>query len=111
MNFTLESVVIATLGGIVFLLAAYLVFETWLRAWEQRVPSPLARTLYRAGVDLRRLASPTIAREVALMEQRCPTCPAIGSCREWLESGSLTSYRSFCPNAVLVEQLTAPPAR
>jgi len=104
MNSILESLVIVALGGGA-LLGAFFLVETWFRVWEQRVPSPFFRTLYRTGADPRRLASPVLAREMALAEQRCPTCPAIGACREWLESGSLDSYRSFCPNAALVERL------
>jgi hypothetical protein len=101
MSFMLESLVVVALAGVVFF-----VFENWLRVWEQRVPSPFARTLYRAGADPQRLAAPAAACEIALAEQSCPTCPAIGACRAWLESGSVTSTRSFCPNAALVERLT-----
>ena len=46
------------LGGIVFVVAAYCALETWLRAWEQQVPSPLVRTLYRIGANPERLAKP-----------------------------------------------------
>lgn len=99
-----ESLVLVVLGG-AFLLGAYFLFETWMRVWEQQEPSPLARTLYRARADPGRLALPRVAREVALAERRCPTCPAVGACREWLESECPTRHRSFCPNAALVERL------
>ena len=46
------------LGGIVFGVAAYWALETWLRPWEQQVPSPLVRTLYRIGANPERLAKP-----------------------------------------------------
>jgi hypothetical protein len=106
MNTILESLVIVVLGGGA-LLGAFFVVETWFRVWEQRAPSPFFRTLYRAGADPQRLAQAGLAREMALAEQCCPTCAAIGACREWLESGSLETYRSFCPNAALVERLAA----
>jgi hypothetical protein len=108
---TLDSLVIATLAGVVGVIAVYFVFETWLLAWERRIPSPLVRTLYRAGADPHRLAAPGMAGEIALAERRCPSCPAIGSCREWLESGTRTGYGRFCPNAALVERLTERGAR
>jgi hypothetical protein len=103
---SLESIATIALGGTVFIVAAYYALETWLRAWEQQVPSPLARTLYRAGVDPERLAEAEATQEIALAERSCVTCTVTGSCREWLESGSPTTYRSFCPNAALVERLT-----
>ena len=103
----LEAVVLVLLGVLVLMLAAYFVLETWLLAWERCVPSPLVRTLYRAGADPLRLASRRAAAQIARAELRCATCPAAGACREWLESGTLDTYRSFCPNAALVERLTA----
>ncbi|HSA91276.1 MAG TPA: DUF6455 family protein [Burkholderiales bacterium] len=106
MSLTLESVVTVALGGLVFLVAAYYVLETWLRAWEQQLPSPLVRTLHRVGADPERLARPGARHLIALAERSCPACAATGACREWLESGSPTAYRSFCPNAALVEHLT-----
>jgi hypothetical protein len=105
-SLTLESVATVALGGMLLLVAAYYVLETWLRAWEQQVPSPLVRTLYRVGADPERLARPGARRMIALAERSCPACTATGACREWLESGSRTAYRSFCPNARLVEHLT-----
>jgi hypothetical protein len=105
-SLTLESVATVALGGMVLLVAAYYVLETWLRAWEQQVPSPLVRTLYRVGADPERLARPEARRLIAAAERSCPACTATGACREWLESGSRTAYRSFCPNATLVEHLT-----
>jgi Family of unknown function (DUF6455) len=102
----LESIAAIALGGTVFFVAAYYVLETWLRAWEQQVPSPLVRTLYRVGVNSERLANPDGRQEITLAERSCPVCNATGACREWLESGSATAYRSFCPNAALVERLT-----
>ena len=101
----LESLLTVALGSSV-LRALYFLFETCMRAWEQRLPSPLTRTLYRAGADPHLLAAPAAAREIALAEQSCPTCTAIAACRQWLESGPLTGDRSFCPNAALVERLT-----
>ena len=53
---TLESVAMVAIGGAVFLVVAYCALETWLRAWEQQVPSPLVRTLYRVGADPERLS-------------------------------------------------------
>lgn len=106
MSLTLESVATVALGGMVLLVAAYYVLETWLRAWEQQVPSPLVRTLYRVGADPERLAQPEARRQIAAAERSCPACTATGACREWLESGSRSADRSFCPNAVLVERLT-----
>jgi hypothetical protein len=100
----LGSIALVALGGGA-LLGAFFVVETWFRVWEQRVPSPFVRALCRAGADLQRLASPALRHQMALAEQRCPTCPAIGACREWLESGSRTAYLGFCPNAALVERL------
>lgn len=102
----MDSIVAVALGGAVFLGAAYFALETWLRAWEQQVPSPLARTLYRVGADPERLAEPEARRAITNAERSCATCTATGACREWLESGSRTPYRSFCPNAALVERLT-----
>jgi hypothetical protein len=101
----LESLVLVALGGSA-LLGAFFVVDTWFRVWEQRVPSPFVRALCRAGADLQRLASPALRRQIALAERSCPACTATGACREWLESGSRTAYRSFCPNAALVERLT-----
>ena len=106
MSLTLESIATVALGGIGLLVAGYYVLETWLRAWEQQVPSPLVRTLYRAGADPERLVKIDASYEIALAERTCPACTATGACREWLESGSRTAYRSFCPNAALVERLT-----
>jgi len=101
----LESLVLVALGA-AFLLGAYFFFETWLRVWEQQEPSPLARTLCRTDADPERLALPHVAREIALAERRCPTCPATGACREWLECATPSGSRGFCPNAALVERLT-----
>jgi hypothetical protein len=106
MSGLLESVAVVMLVGTVFALVALFVAETWLLAWEQHAPSPFVRALYRVGIDARRMASPAAACEIAAAEQCCPTCPVIGSCREWLESGSPEAYRRFCPNAALVERLT-----
>lgn len=103
---SLESTLLVLLGTFVFLLAVWLVAETWFLAWERRLPSPLARALYAAGADPVRLATRRAAMQIARAEQRCTTCPATGACREWLESGPITQYRSFCPNAALVERLT-----
>jgi hypothetical protein len=103
---TVESIATVALGGIALLIAACYVLETWLRAWEQQVPSPLVRTLYRVGADPERLVRTEASYEIALAERSCPTCAAVGACREWLESGSRTAYRSFCPNATLIERLT-----
>lgn len=100
----LESLVLVALGA-AFLLGAYFFCETWLRVWEQQEPSPLARTLWRTDADPELLALPHVARQIALAERRCPTCAAVSSCREWLESQSPTRHRSFCPNAALVERL------
>jgi len=102
----LESIATVAPGVILFLIAGYFAYGTWMRASAQRVPSPLMRTLYRAGAGAERLALPEVRREVALAERSCPACPATASCREWLESGSSTAYRSFCPNAALIERLT-----
>ena len=102
----LDPVVVMALGGIVFVVAAYCALETWLRAWEQQVPSPLVRMLYRIGANPERLAKPEVRRVIALAERICPACTATGACRESLESGSRMAYRSFCPNARLVERLT-----
>jgi hypothetical protein len=102
---TLESITTVALGGAVFFVAAYYALETWLRAWEQQVPSPLVRTLYRVGADPERLGEPEARRAIANAERSCATCAATGACREWLESGSRTGYRNFCPNAALVEHL------
>src|SRR5512134_1141707 len=99
---TLESVAMVAIGGAVFLVVAYCALETWLRAWEQQVPSPLVRTLYRVGADPERLGEPEARRQIALAERSCPACTATGACREWLESGSRSADRSFCPNAALV---------
>lgn len=106
MSLTLESVATVALGGVVLLVAVYYVLETWLRAWEQQVPSPFVRTLYRVGADPGRLARPGARHLIALAERSCPDCAATGACRQWLESGSPTASRSFCPNAALVEHLT-----
>ena len=86
-------------------------FLARLLAWEQRMPSPLVQMLYCAGVQVARLAESTAAREIALAERSCPTCPASGACSELLESGGQNSYRWFCPNAALVERLTVRGAR
>lgn len=103
---SIDATVVVVIGAVVSVLAAYLALETWLLAWQQRLPSPLARTLYAAGADPLRLATRRAARQIARAEQRCRTCSAAGACREWLESGTPTAYRSFCPNASLVERLT-----
>jgi hypothetical protein len=103
---TLESVAMVAIGGAVFLVVAYCALETWLRAWEQQVPSPLVRTLYRVGADPERLSEPEVRQAIANAERSCATCTTTGACREWLESGSRTAYRTFCPNAALVERLT-----
>jgi hypothetical protein len=102
----LESIATVAPGVILFLIAGYFAYGTWMRVSAQRVPSPLMRTLYRVGADPGRLAQPRTRREIALAERGCPDCAATGACREWLESGSSAAYRSFCPNAALVERLT-----
>jgi hypothetical protein len=102
----LESIATVAPGVILFLIAGYFAYGTWMRVSGQRVPSPLVRTLYRVGVNPERLANPDARQEIALAERSCPACSATGACREWLESGSNTAYRSFCPNAALVERLT-----
>jgi hypothetical protein len=79
--------------------------------WAQRIPSPLVQMLYRAGAEPSRLAIPAAAREVARAGRVCPNCPASGACHEWLESGAQSAYLMFCPNAALVERLTARSAR
>jgi hypothetical protein len=103
----LETMTLVALGGTAIAIALYVVLETWLRAWEQRVPSPLSQVLYREGADAQRLASVAVSRELARAERSCLSCAAAAGCREWLESGSLHGYRNFCPNAGLVERLTA----
>ena len=104
-NILRESMTVVILGGLVVLLAAVLAMENWLRAWEQRVPSPLARLVERAGVEPQRLDSPRARRDVALAQQSCPQCAFVAPCRAWIESGRTQGYGDFCPNAALVERL------
>ncbi|HEU4352870.1 MAG TPA: DUF6455 family protein [Burkholderiales bacterium] len=101
----LESIAAIAPGVIVLLVVGYYVLETRRRAWQQ-APSLLLRTLSRAGGDPERLAEPETRRQIALAERSCLACTATGACREWLESGSRTAYRTFCPNEALVEHLT-----
>ena len=103
---TVESIATVAIGIAVFVVAAYYALETWLRAWEQQVPSPLMRTLYRVGVYPERLGEPEVRRAIANAERSCAMCTATGACREWLESGSNAAYRTFCPNAALIERIT-----
>ena len=110
MSFGFDSLLIAAAIAMV-VITGYVALETWLLAWEQRIPSPLVQMLYRAGAQPARLAAPEAAREIALAERSCRTCPAIGACREWLECGPQSGYRPFCPNAALVERLTVRGAR
>ena len=94
------------LGGVVALLAFALVMEGWLRAWEQRLPSPLMRLIERLGVEPQRLATREARRDIAHAQQGCPECPAVGRCHAWIDAGRTdASYRDFCPNAALVEHL------
>jgi hypothetical protein len=102
----LESIAAVAIGGAGFVVVAYCALETWLRAWEKQVPSPLVRTLYRVGIYPERLGEPEVRRAITNAERSCATCAATRACREWLESGTRTAYRSFCPNAALVERLT-----
>jgi hypothetical protein len=102
---------LVALGGTAVVVALYVALETWLRAWEQRLPSPLSQMLHREGADPQRLASESVSRELARAERSCLSCAAAAACREWLESGNVYGYRNFCPNAGLVERLTAERAR
>jgi hypothetical protein len=70
------------------------------------MPSPLARTLQRAGVKPEVLRDAQLARDIKRAEHTCPVCPAIAACREWLAGGSGRALRSFCPHAGLVERVT-----
>jgi len=101
-----EPMVLIVLGSAILIVAAYLACETWLLVWEQRMPSPLVRTLLRAGAKPERLSDPQLARDVKHAELRCPVCPAIAACREWLAGGSGRAPHAFCPNAELVERVT-----
>jgi hypothetical protein len=105
MSFPPESTLVILIGGAVLIFAVYLVLDTWFVAWEQQVPSPLERALYRVGADPVRLAARRVAVEIARAQERCASCPATGACREWLESGTPDTYRSFCPNAALIDRL------
>ena len=100
-NVLLESMTVVILGGLVVMLLAVLVMENWLRAWEQRVPSPLLRLLLRLEVPPPRMDSP----DVALAQKSCPECPSVARCRAWIASGRDHGYHYFCPNAALVERL------
>ena len=100
-NILLESMTVVILGGLVAMLLVVLVMENWLRAWEQRVPSPLLRLLLRLEVPPQRMDSP----EVALAQKSCPECRSVARCRAWIASGRVHGYHYFCPNTALVERL------
>ncbi|HEU5176204.1 MAG TPA: hypothetical protein VFU24_02020 [Burkholderiales bacterium] len=100
-NLLLESATLVIGGGLVAMLLAVLVMENWLRAWEQRVPSPLLRLLRRLEVPQQRMDS----LDVALAQKSCPECPSVARCRAWIASRRVHGYHYFCPNAALVERL------
>ena len=106
MSLLTEPMVLIVLGAGILIVGAYLACETWLLVWEQRMPSPLARTLLLAGGKPERLSDPQLARDINRAEHTCAMCPAIAACREWLAGGSGRALHGFCPHAELVERAT-----
>jgi hypothetical protein len=74
----LDAVLLVVVAGLVVVLAAYFVFETWFLAWERRLPSPLARALYRVGADPLRLAPPRAINSIGSRQNSEPwTCLSV----------------------------------
>ena len=65
-------------------------------------PQLLAAMAPRVGVELGAIKDATVLRD---LQRTCTFCSASAQCRRWLRSGRTEGYRSFCPNAALLDEI------
>lgn len=65
-------------------------------------PQLLAAMAARIGVEFGTIKDATVLRE---LQRSCTFCAVSAQCRRWLRSGRAEGYRSFCPNAVLFDEI------
>ena len=70
-------------------------------------PELLGAMVVALDVDLDALAGPWGGVMVRQLARRCVACSATAECRRWLGGAcrETAGYRSFCPNAGLLERL------
>jgi hypothetical protein len=65
------------------------------------------RAMHRLGLSSADSAGED-PRNLALALRRCTLCPSVGTCHEWLSSGSREGLEQFCPNAAYLRKLGRP---
>jgi hypothetical protein len=82
----------------------YGIAVTWRRVMNDDSPPRLFRILEREGIAPAKLDAGTGEHQLIEAVRRCVLCGAKERCEAALRAASGERYRTFCPNADLIEQ-------